>query len=329
MGDPDIGFEGLRQFGPTLIHHTQLKVRDGIKNVDFMMVDSPGMIDSPATSGGMSLLGYAGGGGSSSSSSSPSAMDRGYDFQGVVRWFAERADVVLLFFDPDKPGTTGETLSILLHSLGGMDHKLLIVLNKADQFKKIHDFARAYGSLCWNLSKVIPRKDLPRIFTMCLPVAGRGDGDQGSSGSGVDAPTIQALDQRALADLHQTRDDVIAEVFKAPKRRIDNVVTHLHDSVHLLLMHAVVAEDVRSRYSKRLWENRIQEASSLALGTALAGLGAYLSAPPQLTGGVVAATVLGVGGMRWFNSAKLKDAEEQLLSAEELGASFQRTHPRA
>ena len=56
---------------------------------------------------------------------------------GVVRWFAERADIVLLFFDPDKPGTTGETLSTLLHSLGGMDHKLLIVLNKADQFEKV------------------------------------------------------------------------------------------------------------------------------------------------------------------------------------------------
>lgn len=26
--------------------------------------------------------------------------------------------------------------------------------SQADQFKKIHDFARAYGSLCWNLSKV-------------------------------------------------------------------------------------------------------------------------------------------------------------------------------
>ncbi|KAL3806172.1 hypothetical protein ACHAXA_009830 [Cyclostephanos tholiformis] len=327
VGDPDIGFEGLRQFGPTLIHHTQLKVREGIKNVDFMMIDSPGMIDSPATSGGMSLLGYAGLNGGSAGGSSPSAMDRGYDFQGVVRWFAERADVVLLFFDPDKPGTTGETLSILLHSLGGMDHKLLIVLNKADQFKKIHDFARAYGSLCWNLSKVIPRKDLPRIFTMCLPVAIKNSGDQDSLSVG-DLPTIQALDQRALADLHQTRDEVIAEVMKAPKRRIDNVITNLHDSVHLLLMHAVVAEDVRSRYSKQLWENRIQEASSLILGTALAGMAAYLSVPPQLTGGVVAATVLGVGGMRWFNSAKLKVAEEQLLSAEELGASFQRTHPQ-
>ena len=59
----------------------------------------------------------------------------------MVRWFAERADIVLLFFDPDKPGTTGETLSILLHSLGGMDHKLLIVLNKADQFEKVRKCA--------------------------------------------------------------------------------------------------------------------------------------------------------------------------------------------
>ena len=53
---------------------------------------------------------------------------------------------MLVFFDPDKPGTTGETMSVLLNSLSGMDHKLLIVLNKADQFEKIHDFARAYGS---------------------------------------------------------------------------------------------------------------------------------------------------------------------------------------
>ena len=26
VGDPDMGFSGLRSFGPQLIHHTQLKV---------------------------------------------------------------------------------------------------------------------------------------------------------------------------------------------------------------------------------------------------------------------------------------------------------------
>ena len=123
IGDPDMGFSALRQFGPTLIHHTQLKVRSGTNTDSFMMIDSPGMIDSPVHQSGFT--------------GDQHSMDRGYDFQGVVRWFAEKADVVLLFFDPDKPGTTGETLKVLLHSLGGMDHKLLIVLNKADQFKKV------------------------------------------------------------------------------------------------------------------------------------------------------------------------------------------------
>jgi predicted GTPase len=133
-----MGFSGLRTFGPTLIHHTQLKVRKDVAIKDFMIIDTPGMIDSPAMHG----------------SSISSNMERGYDFEKVVKWYAARADVVLLFFDPDKPGTTGETLSILTNALSGMDHKLHIVLNKADQFRKIHDFARAYGSLCWNLSKV-------------------------------------------------------------------------------------------------------------------------------------------------------------------------------
>lgn len=156
IGDPDLGFHDLKTFGPILINHTQLKVRANTAMKDFMIVDSPGMIDSPVsrttTTGGEDV------------------MDRGYDFENVCRWYAERADLILLFFDPDKPGTTGETLSILTNALVGLDHKLSIVLNKADQFRRIHDFARAYGSLCWNLSKVIPRKDLPRIHTMCVPV---------------------------------------------------------------------------------------------------------------------------------------------------------------
>lgn len=35
---------------------------------------------------------------------------------------------------------------------------------QADQFGKIHDFARAYGSLCWNLSKASSLIEPLRIF---------------------------------------------------------------------------------------------------------------------------------------------------------------------
>jgi len=48
----------------------------------------------------------------------------------------------------------------------GMDHKMAIIFNKCDQFTKMHDFARAYGSLCWNLSKVTtPPVNLPSLTT--------------------------------------------------------------------------------------------------------------------------------------------------------------------
>jgi len=180
--------------------------------------------------------------------------------------------------------------------------------------RQIHDFARAYGSLCWNLSKVIPRKDLPRIFTMCLPNKTEG-AENGSIGAG-------------LADLHQSRDDVIAEVMKAPKRRVDNVVTHLNDSVHLLLMHAQIAQDVQKKYSKLVWNDRIQELGSLTAGVGLSILGVYAQLPMEFTGAAAAVTVFGVGGMKWFNGSKLQEAEKNMMTMEELSAAFQRTHSR-
>jgi hypothetical protein len=136
-------------------------------------------------------------------------QDRGYDFEGVCRWYAERADVILLFFDPDKPGTTGETLSILTNSLVGLEHKLHIILNKADQFHKIHDFARAYGSLCWNLSKVIQRKDLPRIYTMCLPPSFHAVASSSSSLNNSENESSYSLGQGVM-DLEAAREEVVA-----------------------------------------------------------------------------------------------------------------------
>lgn len=41
--------------------------------------------------------------------------------------------------------------------------------------------------------------------------------------------------------MQATRDDVKAEVMKAPKRRIDNVITRLTDSVHLLQVHTTAS----------------------------------------------------------------------------------------
>lgn len=296
VGDPDYGFASLRSFGPTLIHHTQLKVRNS--HLKFMLVDSPGMIDAPANvTGGQR---------------DHNTMDRGYDFQGVVRWLAQRADVVLLFFDPDKPGTTGETMSVLLNSLSGMDHKLLIVLNKADQFHKIHDFARAYGSLCWNLSKVIPRKDLPPIFTMSLP------NEQNQK------TTLSA----SLSDLEHTRDDVVEQVMQAPQRRIDNVITNLYDSTSTLKLYSKIWNDVVTKYNKE-WRNcRFQETGFVVAGSLVVGGLNYTGMDAMLQGGTFGTSVLGLGGLFWYNQSYLRRLQEDLTTTESLSSSFQRTHAR-
>jgi hypothetical protein len=227
VGTPALGLGELQRFGPTLVSHLTLKLRAGSPLLERLwLIDSPGMIDASTH------------------------VDRGYDFFGAVRWLAERADVILLLFDPEKPGTTGETLTCLTSALAGLDHKLLIVLNKADEFHNIQDYARAYGALCWNLAKVIPRKDLPRIYNCYIPGPGR--------------PVSRTM---PVDDFDRSRADIAAEVQRAPERRIDNVVTHLHQDARELLVHARVADAVRGAYRRELWAWRFR-----ALGVALIAL---------------------------------------------------------
>lgn len=336
IGDPDMGFSGLRSYGPALIHHTKLKVRSNIRMQNFMLVDSPGMIDSPMVRDQYGASRHA-------------AMDRGYDFEGVCRWFSERADVILLFFDPDKPGTTGETLSILTNSLVGMDHKLHIVLNKADQFRKIHDFARAYGSLCWNLSKVIQRKDLPRVYTMCLPKGYR-DGTVentlltgGSNSGGTTNPdaTVSAENttrnngynadsplQGALVDLEETLSEVVREVFNAPKRRVDNEITRLTDSISLLQMHMKIVDDIVKQYRQATWNVRLALAASLTGSTGAIGCSVYFMLPMEATA-AIAATSLGSTGLLWFfQNKRLLEQAKQLAADDAMVASYKRIYAK-
>jgi hypothetical protein len=239
-------------------------------------------------------------------------MDRGYDFQGVIRWFAQRADIVCMFFDPDKPGTTGETMSVLLNSLSGMDHKLLIVLNKADQFEKIHDFARAYGSLCWNLSKVIPRKDLPPIFTMSLP-------DTGSQMTSLSP---------SLSDLEHTRDDVVDQVLQAPKRRMDNVITNLYDSTSTLILYSKIWNDIVSRYNKE-WRGCVLQEVGLVGGAGLTLATAnHLGLDSVIQGVILGTSIIGIGGLVWYHRTYLQRFQEDLMTLGSLSSSFQRTHAR-
>ena len=240
--------------------------------------------------------------------------------------YANRADVILLFFDPDKPGTTGETLSILTNSLIGMEHKLHIILNKSDQFRKIHDFARAYGSLCWNLSKVIQRKDLPRIYTMCLPPDYRTKAFAREDTDPNNAET-NSLGQ-GLLDLQTSREDVVQEVMNAPRRRVDNEITRLNDSLQLLKMHCQVLDNVVASYRASLWRWRF-----ILAGSSLASVGTVASAivfalPLEITGSATILAIIGNAGLFIWQNRQLHGEAQRLASDEHLHSVFQRIYSR-
>jgi len=89
-------------------------------------------------------------------------IKRGYEFDAIVKWFADRVDMVLMLFDVAKLDISDE-LRRVIHALKGNDHKIHIVLNKADQCKT-PELMRVYGALMWNLGKVIDTPEVSRVY---------------------------------------------------------------------------------------------------------------------------------------------------------------------
>eukprot|EP00605_Chrysophyceae_sp_TOSAG23-4_P000726 GSChrysophyteH1.ASY1.ANO1.810.1 assembled CDS len=228
-------------------------------------------------------------------------MDRGYDFEG--------------------PGTTGETLHCLVNSLQGADHKLHIVMNKADKFHRISDFARAYGTLCWNLSKVIPRKDVPQIFCTCLPGASAVQDELGDSGD------ESKLFTHGLESLVQARQSLENEVFAAPGRRVDNEISRLTEATRLTQLHCHILDDVVSRYQNAVFWARAKMVSALCGSAALVS-SAWWGGGLRVVG---AAAMLGAGGcatLYYFQRRALEVKRRSLSSLESFTQCFQRRFAR-
>jgi hypothetical protein len=188
---------------------------------------------------------------------------------------------------------------VFRESLGGIDHKLLIILNKMDQFQNLHDFARAYGALCWNLGKVIPRKDLPMIYNTFVPIEGK-------------PPSRLQMD-----DFEKARTDLVEEIRRVPTRRMDNQITQMQAFAERLRMHAHVLDDAAEQYRKlrARWRG-----SLFLLSAALAG-GAFATGLIVL---LPVLAVLAIAAVALVELVTLPRARRRII--ERLDDTFEKLH---
>ena len=133
---------------------------------------------------------------------------------------------------------------------------------------------------------------------------------------------------KGLIDLEKSRDEVVGEVMKAPKRRIDNVITRLADSVHVVQMHAIMLESIRTQYSRQLWAHRAMATGLATGGMGLVFGGLYLGLSIQPVA-LLSVLYTGLsGGFVYYNSTLLTKLEVDLTDTEGLSALFRKLYAR-
>ncbi|KAI5701113.1 hypothetical protein M8J76_005532 [Diaphorina citri] len=139
VADPTKQFRPLSIFGNSFLNRFQCSHIDApiLKYVSF--VDTPGIL-----------------------SGEKQRVDRGYEFTGVLEWFAERVDRIVLLFDANKLDISDE-FKRAIEALKGHDDKIRIVLNKADSVGH-QELLRIYGALMWSLGKVLNSPEVSRVY---------------------------------------------------------------------------------------------------------------------------------------------------------------------
>jgi EH domain-containing protein 1 len=235
--DPTLPFGSLRKFGQNFMSHLRLKRVNNPRLQSFGLIDSPGMLDSTTASAG-----------------------RNYNYAEVVGELARYADLVLVLFDCHRPGTVAETHEVLQnHVIPAVgESKIVYIFNRIDEVENVEDLARAYGVLCWNLSQITQRKDVPTVYFTYSRSEAEARGN-----------TKKDFDLKAFSD---ERELLMRLVETAPKRRADNIVNFLQEQTDRMHLYVQTLYNARVIYRQRRNRLRASMGAILVSGLLVAGL---------------------------------------------------------
>ena len=194
----DRPFRGLSSFGNNFLNRFEGVEMDSPILNNITLVDTPGIL-----------------------SGQKQSIGRNYDYEQVMRWFAERADLIIIMFDAHKLDISDE-LKRVIELLKPHQDKVRVLLNKADSVST-QQLMRVYGALMWSLGKVMLTPEVCRVYM----------------GSFWGAP-LKNREQAAL--LMRERQDLFDDIARLPQnavmRRINELVKRARSvKVHAYIMH--------------------------------------------------------------------------------------------
>ena len=212
VNDERLPFQHFRGFGEKLISHICMKQVSSPVLENMAIIDSPGMIDAT------------------------SENDRGYDYMKVLGEFAKIADLIVLMFDSHKTGTIKESYDTIRHTLPEKsgEHRIVFVMSRIDECDHLSDFTRSYGTLCWNMSQMTGRKDIPHIYLTYAP-------------SVVDPDTV-------AEGWPQERDELIEKIKRAPGFRINHILEDIDRQVNEVQIVAEAVSEFLNRATRVFWK---------------------------------------------------------------------------
>ncbi|KRT79319.1 HLH domain-containing protein [Oryctes borbonicus] len=199
--DPKRQFRPLSKFGNAFLNRFQCSLVNSpvLKNIS--IVDTPGIL-----------------------SGEKQRVDRGYDFTGVLEWFAERVDRIILLFDAHKLDISDE-FRRSIEALRGHDDKIRIALNKADMIDH-QQLMRVYGALMWSLGKVLQTPEVARVYI----------------GSFWDQPLRFDVNRRLFEDEEQ---DLFKDLQSLPRNAALRKLNDLIKRARLSKVHAYIIAELR------------------------------------------------------------------------------------
>ncbi|KAF4524133.1 hypothetical protein B566_EDAN012136 [Ephemera danica] len=199
--DPKKQFRPLSKFGNAFLNRFQCSQLDSPVLKGLSIVDTPGIL-----------------------SGEKQRTDRGYDFTGVLEWFAERVDRIILLFDAHKLDISDE-FRRSIEALRGHDDKIRIVLNKADMVDH-QQLMRVYGALMWSLGKVLNTPEVARVYI----------------GSFWDQPLRYDVNRRLFEDEEQ---DLFRDLQSLPRNAALRKLNDLIKRARLAKVHAYIVAALR------------------------------------------------------------------------------------